>query len=133
MELSGKGAYQAAWADFDRDGDLDLVMGGRLFRNELKASRWLSVRLVGDGKTVSRTAFGAQARISLGKRVLTRQVEGATGEGNQNEPFLHFALPNHSGPVTVRIRWPGGAKQTLTTPPDRLVVVPFRPAAPAKD
>lgn len=128
--LNGKGTYQAAWADFDRDGDLDLVMGGRLFLNDLKPGRWLSVRLVGDGKTVSHSAFGAQARISLGKRVLTRQVEGATGEGNQNEPFLHFALPNHSGPVTVRIRWPGGPRQTLTTAPDRLVVVPFRPIAP---
>jgi hypothetical protein len=131
--LRGERTYQAAWADYDRDGDLDLVMAGRLFRNELARRRWLAVRLVGDGKAVSRDAVGAQVRIRLGKRVLTRQVEAATGEGNQNEPVLHFALPNRAAPVTLEIRWPGGATQALTATPDRLVVVPCRPTASATE
>jgi len=43
---------------------------------------------------------------------LTRHVETGTGEGNQNDPRLHFGLGEHKEPVTVEIAWPGGGKQT---------------------
>jgi len=125
--ITGRNTYQAAWADFDRDGDVDLVMGGRLFRNELTAAHWIELHLVGDGKAVCRDGVGAQARISLGKRTLTRHVDAGTGEGNQNSPILHFGLGNHSGTVTVEILWPGGATQTVRARPDRVVTVAYRP------
>lgn len=125
--VSGRNTYQAAWADFDRDGDVDLVMGGRLFRNELTAAHWLELHLVGDGKAVCRDGVGAQARISLGKRTLTRHVDAGTGEGNQNSAVLHFGLGGHSGTVTVEILWPGGATQTVRARPDRVVTVAYRP------
>lgn len=105
--------YQAAWADFDRDGDLDLVTAGKLFRNEGTDGHWLELRLHGDGRTVNWSAIGAQARVRLPDRVLTRQVEAGTGEGNQNDLVLHFGLGAHSGPVTVEIFWPGGQKQVV--------------------
>lgn len=105
--------YQAAWADFDRDGDLDLVTAGRLFRNEGTDGHWLELHLHGDGRTVNWSAIGAQARVLLGDRILTRQVEAGTGEGNQNDPVLHFGLGAHSEPVEVEIFWPGGHKQVL--------------------
>lgn len=110
--LDGLGpTYQAAWADFDQDGDLDLASGGKLFRNELTANRhWLSIRLVGDGKKVNRSAIGAQARILLENRCLTRQVEAGTGQGNQNEFCLHFGLGDHTQKVQVHIDWPDGTK-----------------------
>ncbi len=36
---------------------------------------------------------------------MTRQVEGSTGVGNQNDLTLHFGLGSHSGPVDVDITW----------------------------
>lgn len=105
--------YQAAWADFDRDGDLDLVCGGKLFVNQGNANRWLEVRLLGDGKTVNRSAIGAQVRVKLKGRTLTRQVEAGTGEGNQNDLTLHFGLGTERGKVSLEIVWPNGKKQAV--------------------
>lgn len=105
--------YQAAWADYDRDGDLDLVTGGRLFENRGASGHWLEVTLRGDGATVSSSAIGAQARIRLPDRVLARQVEAGTGEGNQNDLTLHFGLGEHSDPVAVEVLWPGGQTQVV--------------------
>ena len=118
--------YQAAWADFDGDGYLDLATGGRLFRNPGGKNHWLKVRLVGGGH-VNAAAIGAQVRIKLGDKMLTRQVEGATGQGNQNDLTLHFGLGSHAEPISAEIRWPNGAKQQVETEIDRTLTVEFAP------
>lgn len=105
--------YQAAWADFDNDGDLDVISAGKLFVNQSTGNHWLEVRLEGDGTTVNRSAIGAQVRISVGDDVLTRQVEAGTGEGNQNSLVLHFGLGAYEGPVDLEILWPGGMVQAV--------------------
>ena len=105
--------YQSAWADIDNDGDLDLCTAGKLFRNESQRGHWIQLQLVGNGTEVSRSAFGAVARIRLGAQVLTRFVEPGTGEGNQSDARLHFGLGNQEERVLVEITWPGGKKQTV--------------------
>jgi hypothetical protein len=104
--------YQAAWADFDQDGDLDIATNGRLFVNQSQGPHWLEVRLVGP-KGTNRSAIGAQVRIKIGASVLTRQVEAGTGEGNQNDLTLHFGLGAHAKSVALTIVWPGGKTQTV--------------------
>ncbi len=116
--------YQAAWADFDHDGDLDLVTAGKLFVNQLQSdAHWLEVRLRGNEANLD--AIGAQARITLPDgRTLSRQVELGTGEGNANSPILHFGLGEFAGPVALVIRWPGGERQTTqSVPVDQLVTI----------
>ena len=105
--------YQAAWADYDHDGDLDLVTAGKLFENQGAPGHWLEVRLEGDGKRVNRSAIGAQVRIKLKDRILVRQVEAGTGEGNQNDLMLHFGLGDTTGRVDLEVTWPDGKRQTV--------------------
>ena len=114
--------YQAAWADFDNDGYLDLTTGGKLFRNPGGTNHWLKVHLAGNGRA-NKSAIGAQVRIQLDKQVLTRQVEGATGQGNQNDLTMHFGLGSRTGPVKLEVRWPDGSRQQVETPVDRIIEV----------
>tara|TARA_R110002111_G_scaffold146087_3_gene212659 strand:- start:148 stop:903 length:756 start_codon:yes stop_codon:yes gene_type:complete len=123
--LAGLGpTYQAAWADVDNDGNLDLCTNGKLFLNRGKHGHWISIKLEGDGKTVNRSAIGATVWVrheeapandaAGGRRVYTRHVESGTGEGNQSDPRLHFGLGSYRGKVAVDILWPGGTRQTVT-------------------
>ncbi len=121
--------YQAAWADYDNDGDLDLLTGGKLYENQVASGHWLKVRLQGSG-----SAIGAQVRIQLprgekplARQVLTRQVESSGGgEGSQSELTLHFGLGDHSEPVLLEISWPNGEHEMVPTPVDRLITVTQR-------
>ena len=103
--------YQASWCDFDKDGDMDLASGGKLWRNRGNSNKWLAVQLKGKDK-VNSAAIGATVRLKMGKQILTRHVNSSTGEGNQNSLTLHFGLgPNPTKDLGVVIHWPGGAKQ----------------------
>jgi len=126
--VSGRLTYQATWADFDNDGDLDLLTGGKLFRNGLRDSHWLKVRLVGDGRRINRDAVGSQVRIALGDRTLVRQVASTTGECNQNDPTLHFGLGVVAGPVALTVRWPDRTSRKLTAKPNRVFIIRYASA-----
>ena len=52
-----------------------------------------------------------------------RQVEGATGQGNQNDLTLHFGLGERTEPVRVEVRWPDGHHESADSPVDRTLVL----------
>lgn len=104
--------YQAAWADYNNNGRLDLLTDGRLYENTLEdAGNWIRLKLEGPG-----SGMGAVARVRLGDSVITRHVASSTGEGNQSEMILHFGLGDHEDPVEVEIAWPGGDREIITSP-----------------
>ena len=129
--------YTAAWADFDNDGDLDLITAGKIFVNnesDTGSNHWLKVHLTGDGTTVNSAAIGSQVRITVNGKTMTRQVEGGTGEGNQNDLTLHFGLGNYSGLLDLEITSPTGAVRKIKgVSVDQTVkyVVTGTPVAPA--
>ncbi len=105
--------YQAAWADYDRDGDLDLITANKLYQNQLENTNWLKVLVHGNGTDLNRSAVSAVVKVIAGKHVFTRAIEAGTGQGNQNEMTLHFGLGNADTPVSIEIMEPNQKFQTF--------------------
>ena len=104
------GSYQIAWADVDNDGDLDLMNGGRLFRNKGGPNRWLKVKVEG-GAGSNRSAVGARVRVTAGSLVQVREIS-CGNSGNQDPLVAHFGLGVFSGATTVEVRFPSGKTAT---------------------
>lgn len=114
--------YGAAWADYNCDGYMDIVIGGRskvdgpqgihLFKNEGNGLSWLEFKL--EGKECNRAAIGAKVEIQIGDLKMVRQVEGSSGSHTQqNDMTLHFGLGKYEGVDEATIYWPGGKVQKL--------------------
>ena len=120
-----KMAQNHAWADVDRDGDLDLLVGGRtggktgrpnfLFRNEIGSQNdWLAIRLEGDGEAVNRDAIGARVELIYPDRILRREVKSSRGMYNSMDTrTLHFGLGDLGCDFTLRVVWPDGTFITV--------------------
>jgi hypothetical protein len=114
-----------AWADYDNDGFLDLIVsngafvGGSqnnfLYRNDGNGNRWLKFRLVGGPS--NRAAIGATVRVSAtmggNQRQQTREISGGSGFASQNSLVVHFGLGSATHADLVRIEWPSGTVQEL--------------------
>ncbi len=123
------GGQQASWADFDNDGDLDLITGasagvpGRLYRNNGNNNTWLKVKVEGGGR-INRSAIGSQVRVVAGDHVQVAQDEAASGRGgNANDPALHFGLGRHSGMLKVDVLWPDGMVTMINSTPNQTLTV----------
>ncbi|MEM7475213.1 MAG: CRTAC1 family protein [Planctomycetota bacterium] len=111
----------AGFADFDRDGDQDIVVLNAnqrpsLLRNDLHdaAGSWLRVRLCGTDS--NRDGAGAMVEVrSLSAEQATLQKQLAAihlGRGYQSHygSKVHFGLTALTKSVEVRIMWPSGKK-----------------------
>lgn len=115
--------YQAALADINGDGFLDLVSGGKVWINTLGESskhNYLKVRLEGAGKC-NRLAVGSRVIVKTGTKTFTRQVEAGTGSGAQNDLTLHFGLGLEKGPIDITVHWAGGGVTTRKAEVNRTV------------
>ncbi len=102
-------ARGAAYADFDGDGDPDIVLsvnGSRavLLRNDGgNAHDWVKVRLVGTAS--NRDAIGAVVHFEAGPIRSVRTVRSAASYASQSEMILTFGL---GGPASGASRGAGG-------------------------
>jgi hypothetical protein len=106
-----------AAADFDDDGDLDLLFTNNgepahLLRNEIGSERsWIGFRLV--GSAANRDAIGAEVRVNTSGKTLLRCVRGAESYLCSHDLRVLVGLGEDRGPMDVEIRWPDGRCQEL--------------------
>ena len=101
-----------AYADFDRDGDLDVLMTTNngpavLFRNDQLAGNH-SVRFELRGTESNRDAIGAKVQVFAGDLHQSRMVRGGSSYLSQSELPLTCGLGNRDKIDSVVIDWPSG-------------------------
>src|SRR6266705_5853842 len=123
--IAGRGL---ATADFDNDGDMDIVTNNRgdypsLLRNDGgNAHHWLSVLLIGTKS--NRDGIGASLKISSQGFVHVEQAKGGMSYMSANDPRVHFGLGKHAKIESLEITWPGGKVDRLANVPvDQIIAV----------
>jgi hypothetical protein len=101
-----------AYGDFDRDGDLDLLLTTNhgpayLFRNDQRTGNH-SIRFRLLGTQSNRDAIGAIVRIEIGGLAQTRMVKGGSSYLSQSELPLTFGLGKNDHVDRIMIQWPNG-------------------------
>jgi hypothetical protein len=101
-----------AVGDFDRDGDLDLLMTTNngpafLFRNDLvPGNRGMRFRLI--GKKSNADGIGAVVRIFYGGEMQSRTVRGGSSYLSQSELPVTFGVGRRGRIERVVVDWPSG-------------------------
>jgi enediyne biosynthesis protein E4 len=103
----------SAFADFDGDGKIDIVIASlegvaELWRNESASSNhWLILKLTGTKS--NRDGIGAEVRIGAQVNSMT----SAVGYASSSHFGVHFGLGDLAVVPRVEIRWPSGVRQVL--------------------
>ncbi len=111
--VDGRGV---AFADYDRDGDLDLMLttdgdvDNRLWRNDtINSNHWVVLNLVGTSS--NRSAIGARIEVTTPLGTVVKEVSGGAGRGSQNSLPVEFGLGAAAGIDQITIRWPNRTTQ----------------------
>jgi hypothetical protein len=108
-----------AYGDFDRDGDLDILMTTNngpayLYRNDQLAHA-RSIRFYLQGLKSNRDAIGASVRIFYEGQTQSRMVRGGSSYLSQSELPITFGLGARDKIDRVVIDWPNGRTEEHKT------------------
>jgi enediyne biosynthesis protein E4 len=110
-----KVARGLAYGDFDRDGDLDILLTTNngpayLFRNDQNSHR-RAVRFYLTGTKSNRDAIGAVVRIFAGGETQMRTVHGGSSYLSQSELPVTFGVGERDQIERLVVAWPSGETQ----------------------
>lgn len=116
-----KGVGRAiAAADFDQDGDTDLVLvrqnsATALLRNDSNPSNTIHLQLIGSG--TNRNALGSYVSLELGNGdVLQEAIFCGESFCAANQLIAEFAIAEPLSEYSCRVTWPNGQEQTFALP-----------------
>jgi enediyne biosynthesis protein E4 len=123
--IAGRGL---ATADYDNDGDIDIVTNNRgdypsLLRNDGgNANHWLTIQLIGTKS--NRDGTGASIELTSEGFVQVEQAKGGGSYMSASDPRIHFGLGKRSKIESLEITWPSGKIDRLSTiPVDQIIAV----------
>jgi hypothetical protein len=111
-------ARGAAFADFDHDGDLDILMTTNngpacLYRNDGgNRNNWICVRL--NGTKSNRSGLGAVVRAESASGKQWNIVRSGGSYCSQSDLALTFGLGRDPRVTSLSVEWPSGTKQVFT-------------------
>ncbi len=105
-------ARGAAWADYDMDGDPDVLIsenGGpaRLWRNDTQPGNSLIVQLTGSSS--NRDGIGSRVRVKTDQGWQERYVRGGASYLSQNQRWPLFGLGLSAVADSLEVYWPDGS------------------------
>ncbi len=128
-------SFGSAFADFDNDGDLDLVYINyddtiSLYRNDCPAGNSIELELRG---TVSNShGVGARAFAHTDQGLQARELTVARGSLSSSQPIMHFGLGASDHVASLEIDWPSGQVQQFANLAANARYVITEPSGPAK-
>ncbi len=108
----------AAYADFDNDGNMDLVINNinepsSMFRNTNHGSNFIKIKL--QGAAFNTFGIGAKVIVYSDTLSMTQELIPARGWQSSSDYLLHFGLGKNKLIDSIIVVWPGGKFQKIET------------------
>ena len=123
--IAGRGL---ATADYDNDGDIDIVTNNRgdfpsLLRNDGgNANHWLEILLIGTKS--NRDGIGASLKLTSEGISPVEQAKGGMSYMSASDPRIFFGLGKRTKIDSLEITWPSGLVEKLKNVPiDKIIAV----------
>lgn len=119
-------ARGAAYADYDRDGDLDVLITTNhgpayLYRNDGgNTNRFLNVRL--RGVKANRSGIGAIVRVESAGGKQWSVVRSGSSYASQSDLAVTFGLGKDQAATAIDVEWPSGTKDHVANVPSNQFV-----------
>ena len=133
VDVVQPGSYSsgAAYADFDQDGDIDVVVNNTddfayLYRNNTRNRNYIKIRL--KGMAGNRDAIGTRVEVVANNANFLAEQYYSRGFQSSMAIPLHFGLDDTEEIDSVKIFWPNGKSQfLLNVGVNQEVVVSYNP------